>query len=173
MTTAPVEDLRGLLVLELELLLAVESRLVDLLPQLAEDATDVQLRKGIERHAAETREHARNLETTLLAVGAEPAGGTVPELEDLELRYREELRMVSTAAPAELRDLALAGNGAAIEHLEIAGYESALPKAELLGLEEVVELLQVNLDDERRMLDEGESVSHRLASALAREHLRA
>jgi ferritin-like metal-binding protein YciE len=173
MTAAFVVDLAGLLVLELEKLLAVEQRLVALLPRLAAEATDVQLQKGIERHAAETREHAKNLEAALRALGAEPGESPTPELQGLELGYRAEVERMSTAAPGELGDLALTRNGAAFEHLEIAGYESALQKAELLGLDAIVELLEGNLDDERRMLDEGESVSHRLASALAREHLRA
>jgi len=172
MTTTSVDGLNGLLILELEMLLAVESRLAVLLPRLATDATDAQLRTGIERHAAETDEHAQNLETALRTMGLESAGRQSTALDGLEVRYREELAALP-AAPAQVRDLAVAGHGAVLEHLEIAGYEAALQKADLLALDTMVELLEANLDDERRMLDEGESVSHRLASGLARARLQA
>ena len=173
MSATLVDDLHGFLALELDVLLGVEERLATVLPRLGAAATDVQLRAEIERHAVETGQHSRNVETALRAAGVEPAARPPTALAGLESQYTDELAALSAAASVDLRDLALARHGAMVEHLEIAAYESALQKAELLALDDAVELLEANLDDERRMLDAGKSVSHRLASALAREHLRA
>ena len=161
-------DAHDLLVAELQTLLGIERRLEELLPLYAGEAHDVQTRQGIERHAAETRQHVLNLETALRVVGADPEAVSSLGLEGLERQHARERESVVDAALGDLSDLVLLGHAGRLEHLEIAVYESAALKAEILGEEDIVHLVSANLEDERRMLDEGHAVSHRLASALAR-----
>ena len=163
-----VGDERDLLVAGLQTLLAIERRLEDVLPFYATQAFDVQARRGFERHAAETRQHVLTVETALRVLGADPEALASAAFEGLERQHGRERESLVSAAPSELSDLVLLTHAARIEHLEIAGYESAAQTTEILGEGDVVELLSANLDDERRMLDEGQAVSHRLASALAR-----
>jgi ferritin-like metal-binding protein YciE len=161
-------DVRDLLVAELQTLLGIERRLEELLPLYASHAYDVQARHGIERHATETRQHVLNLETSLRVVGADPEAISSLGLEGLERQHARERASVVDAALGDLSDLVLLGHAGRLERLEIAAYESAAQKAEILGEEDVVDLLSANLEDERRMVDEGQAVSHRLVSALGR-----
>ena len=173
MISARIADERALLVLELRVLLGVEERLDLVLARLAGECQDVQLRRGLERHRRETAQHALHLETALRVLGENPASLEPPSLEGLEREHAETLAGVPAGTAPEVGDLVVSGSGARIEHYEISSYEAALEKAELLGEEDVGELLHGNLDDERRMLDEGRAVSHRLASTLRRRRARA
>jgi ferritin-like metal-binding protein YciE len=168
MALGRVGDERDLLVAALQTLLGIERRLEGVLPVYATQASDVQTRRGLERHADETRQHVLNVETALRVLGAEPEALASAAFEGLERQHALERDSLVSAALSELSDLVLLAYAARIEHLEIAEYEVAAQTAEILGEADVVELLSANLDDERRMLDEGEAVSHRLASALAR-----
>jgi ferritin-like metal-binding protein YciE len=162
-----VADEQGLLVAVLQTLLGIERRLEEVLPLHANNAYDVQFRHGIERHAAETRQHVLNLETALRVLGTDPEALSSPGFEGLEREHACERESLVGAALDELSDLVVLAHTARIEHLEIAEYELAVPAAEILGEADVLELLAANLEDERRMLDEGKAVSHRLTSALA------
>jgi ferritin-like metal-binding protein YciE len=48
-----------------------------------------------------------------------------------------------------VKDAALIGAAQKVEHYEISGYGTARTLAELLGLDEAVELLQATLDEEK------------------------
>ena len=168
MALGHVADGRDLLLAELQTLLGLERRLEGVLPLWASQAYDVQTRHGIERHAAETRQHVLNLETALRVLGAEPEALPSPGFEGLEDRHARDRESLVNASRDDLSDLVLLAHTARVEHLEIAEYEVAAQTAEILAEGDVVDLLAANLEDERRMLDEGRAVSHRLTSALAR-----
>ncbi|HEX5469364.1 MAG TPA: DUF892 family protein [Gaiellaceae bacterium] len=169
----PVTDQRTLFMLRLEALLGIELRLEQLLPALAEEVADVQLRRGLERHVAETRQHRLNLETAFHVLGEEPSAREPLALQGLERDHAERVASLWAEASWELHDLVVAETGAHIEHLEIGSYEAARQQAELLDAEDAAELLQANLAEELAMLDEGKAISHRLASTLVHERLRA
>jgi ferritin-like metal-binding protein YciE len=170
--TRPITDERALFVLRLRTLLGIEHRLAHVLPSLAGEATDVQLRHGLERHVAETRRHLLNVETALRSLGEEPSPHASVALQGLERAHAERVAALWSEAPPELHDLVVAETGAHLEHLEIGSYQAAHQQAELLGEEDAAELLHSNLEEERAMLDEGEAVSHRLASTLVHARLR-
>lgn len=164
--TRSITDQRALLVLRLRTLLGIERRLAHVLPSLAGEAIDVQLRHGLERHVAETHRHLLNVETALRSLGEEPSAHESVALQGLEREHEVRVAALWSEAPSELHDLVVAETGAHIEHLEIGSYQASHQQAELLGEEDAADLLHANLEEERAMLDEGEAVSHRLASTL-------
>ena len=166
-------DQQALFVLRLRTLLGIEERLEQVLPLLAGEVTDVQLRRGLERHLGETRQHVLNLETALRALAqARSVHESIP-LQGLEREHADRVADLWPEAPSELHDLVVVETAAHIEHLEIGSYEAAHQQAELLGEEDAAELLYANLEEELAMLDEGKAISHRLGSMLLQARLRA
>jgi ferritin-like metal-binding protein YciE len=66
-----------------------------------------------------------------------------------------------------LADIVLAGGAAHTEHHEIAMYEGLITVANAVGAEDVVPLLQENLEQEQRTLQEVERVTNTLSQQLS------
>lgn len=163
---ARVRDADDLFALELATLLGAELEIAGLLDSLTRQVADGQLRIGFRRHRAETDEHVKRLETSLRIVGADPAPSGSPALEGLRREHEAWLRGLAPGASSTLADLVVAGSAAHVELYEIGSYEALLAKAELLGEDDVAELLQASLEEEREMLDEGRHIAGRLAREL-------
>lgn len=125
---------------------AMEVQSIDMMEAHARRlADDPELRDGILRHAAETREQARRVEGALRAVGADvstiraglaQAGGLMRALLD----------------PLASEDAARNVMGEyAYEHMEIAAYRSLVAAAEALGEPEVRRACEQNLREELAM----------------------
>lgn len=170
---ARVRDADDLLVLELRTMLAVERASVDLLGRLHADATDEQLRTALSRHRSETEEHAKTVETVLRILGAEAVPVDSPAIAGFEREHRASMRGIDPQAPVGIRNLVVAGSAAHVELYEIGSYESAIEKAELMGEDDAVELLQESLHTEEDALDAGKQVSSRLARSLIESPARA
>jgi ferritin-like metal-binding protein YciE len=71
----------------------------------------------------------------------------------------------------QLVDAVILGGVVKTEHLEIAMYEGLITKAEAMGADDVVALLQENLEQEQRTLElaekQAQQVSQKLASPTA------
>ena len=65
--------------------------------------------------------------------------GLIEEAEDL----------LENAEDASVKDAGLIGAAQRVEHYEIAGYGTARTYAEMLGLDEAVQLLQQTLEEEK------------------------
>jgi ferritin-like metal-binding protein YciE len=140
---------RELFAARLRQMLWVELQLAeDALPQLLEQAKAIDLRYGLERHLLETREHVETLRAVLheLQVPADPQespalAGLVKEHEQLAKQVAEDGHL--------LGDLAHAQAAAAIEHLELAAYDSLVSLAEALDEEPIaIRLREVMEQDE-------------------------
>jgi len=164
---ARVKALDDLLVEELRTGLAVEQATVPLLSSFLLDVDDCQLANGLRRHRAETEEHVRNVASALRILGAEAVAGACPALDGLRREHELALGTLDPQARPEIKDLVVAGSGARIEAYELALYESIVPQAELLGEDDVAELLGRNLESERAMLDQDIHVAGRLAREVA------
>lgn len=144
--SSKLENLEELLVHELKDLYSAETQLVKALPQMAKAATDETLRIGFETHLEETHGHITRLEQALKALGESPKGKTCKAMKGLIAEGKETIE--EKAAP-DVKDAALIVAAQKIEHYEIAGYGASRAFAELLGRDEVVELLDETLDEEK------------------------
>lgn len=125
---------RELLLHELGDIHYAENVLVKALPKMAEEAQDEQLRSDFEHHAEETRAQIENLERAFAELGEKPKGERCPGIEGIKA-----------------------------EHYEIAAYSSMITMAQSLGEERVAELLDANLQQERKALEKLETCGRRLA----------
>jgi len=154
-------DPRELFLHELGDMLFAEQTLVKALPKLAEEAGDEELRMGFEEHLEETKQHVANLEQAFEVIGEPAKAEKCPGIEGIKKEHDEFMKDESPSP--EICDMFLTGAGARAEHYEIAAYTGLVTLAKGLGEQDVVELLQENLEQEKRALQKLETVSKRLA----------
>jgi ferritin-like metal-binding protein YciE len=162
---AEIETPRELFLHELGDILYVERKLSDeVLPKLIGEVQDDDLRKGLEKHLEETRQHVTNVEQVFDTLGEEPQAEKCIGFEGLK---KEHDQLVEEAGP-DLVDLVDTGAAARTEHYEIAAYEGLIPMARALEEREAVGLLEENLKQEKEALREVESVAKRLSKEHAK-----
>ncbi|MGH3048337.1 MAG: ferritin-like domain-containing protein [Gaiellaceae bacterium] len=162
---AEIQTPRELFLHELGDILYVERKLSDeVLPKLIGEVQDDELRKGLESHLEETRQHVTNVEQVFDALGEEPQAEKCIGFEGLK---KEHDQLLKEAAP-DLVDLVDTGAAARTEHYEIAAYEGLIPMARALDEREAVGLLEENLKQEKEALREVESVAKRLSTEHAK-----
>jgi len=141
-----LESLENLFVHELKDLLSAEKQLVKALPKMAKGAGSQALREAIEHHLEETKGQVERLEKVFAIVGKTARAEHCKGMEGL---IAEGSDLLEEDGDAAVKDAALIGAAQRVEHYEIAGYGTARTLAELMGLEEAVQLLEASLDEEK------------------------
>lgn len=141
------ENLRDLLVEELQDLYSAEKQLTKALPKVAKNASDPELKKAIESHLNETEGHVTRLEEAFEQLGEKAKAKTCEGMKGLISEADERIKEGSDD-PATL-DAGLIADAQRVEHYEIAAYGSARTFAKLLGENEVAQLLEATLKEEK------------------------
>jgi len=140
-----VETPLDLLLEQLGQLLTVEETLAKLvLPKLAREISDDELKQAVQEHLEETRTHAGNVKQAFLALGFAPAGKPALGFDGLRSEHESKAPKVSAALRPGVHCAAAMGT----EHYEINAYEAAIRVADAIGAGEVSSLLRANLDEE-------------------------
>jgi len=140
-----INSLRELLLDELRDLYNAENQLVKALPKMAEASSNEELKEGFTEHLEQTKEHVARLERCFELLTEKAGGKTCAAMEGL---VEEGEEAIEDDAPEAIRDAKLIGAAQRVEHYEMAAYGTARAFAEVLGEEEVVDLLQETLDEE-------------------------
>ena len=142
----PMETLQDLLVDNLKDLYSAEKQLLVALPKMARKATTPTLKEAIETHRTETEEHVARLEQALQMLGTAGRGKTCKAMEGL---IEEGKEIMEEDGDDAVRDAGIIGAAQKVEHYEIAAYGTVVAYAKRLGNEEMAELLETTLDEER------------------------
>jgi ferritin-like metal-binding protein YciE len=159
---AAISDPKQLFEHELGMALGAERKVLATLKKLEHNAQREELKEQFHHHREETEGQIQNLEQAMQAMGVEgghesdAAGGIATEGEKLLEKVDD-----------ELIDAVLLGAAAKTEHVEIAMYEGLITKAEAMGADDVVSLLQENLEQEQHTLEEVKQASQKLSQELA------
>ncbi|MBX4209489.1 DUF892 family protein [Candidatus Parcubacteria bacterium] len=141
-----LNNLRDLFLMKLSALYDVETQIVKALPKVAKEANDMELKKSFEKHVVETKKHVERLDEIFTELGEKPQKVKVEAIRGMI----EDTEWVIGQEPApEALDAVLAASARYIEHYEMAGYLSLIAWAELLGEDDVAELLEATLEEER------------------------
>jgi ferritin-like metal-binding protein YciE len=140
------EQLKELLVEELKDLYSAENQLIKALPKMAKVANSRDLKQGFETHLEETREHASRLEQICKKLGETPKGSKCAAMEGI---IEESKEAIEDHKGMETLDAALICGAQKVEHYEIAGYGTARAWAELLQLQDVAQILEETLEEEK------------------------
>ena len=133
--------------------------LEDMLPELEEAASDSELKQNLSQHRRETQGHVRNLEQVFRAIGEDPEEQSCPTIEGLEKVGRAMLGNVD----GSLNDAVILSGVVETEAHEIAVYDGLITKAQAMGEDDIVALLQENLESEEQTLQKARKASEQLA----------
>jgi ferritin-like metal-binding protein YciE len=155
-----IESPRELYVHKLGAALTMEKTIFeDMLPQLEEAANDSELKHNISQHRRETEGHIKNLEHVFRALGEEPDEQSCPTIEGLEKEGQAMLGQIDES----LNDAVILSGVVETEAHEIAVYDGLITKAQAMGEEDIVALLQENLENEQHTLQKARKASEQLA----------
>jgi ferritin-like metal-binding protein YciE len=141
-----MESVRELLMEEMGDLYDAEKQLVKALPKMAKTASNDQLREAFENHLEQTRGHVQRLEQAFVLLDkkakSKPCEAMKGLIEEGKETMEEELS-------DHLMDSAIIAAAQKVEHYEIAGYGTLAAWARSLGLDDVAELLESTLAEEK------------------------
>jgi Mn-containing catalase len=142
-----MDQLRQLLVDDLQDLLHAEMQLVQALPMMGEAAHHPKLKELFTKHLMQTEGHVERLQNGLALLGEKaqpkPCLGMQGLIEEGEETIDETVNQEELA-----KDLAIIAAAQKVEHYEIAGYGSARCLARQIGEREVGTLLSRTLGEE-------------------------
>ena len=155
----PIKGPQEFFVYELCEMLTAEQTIAEALTELQGAAQNPELRQGFEQHERETRQHVENLRQAIQQMGGQPQRVTCNASEGL----RQDFAAIQRQQPApEILEMAATSAAMKTEHLEIAAYTGLVTKAQLMGRQEVAQLLQQNLRQEQAQAQRLESMAPRL-----------
>ena len=142
-----IASFNELLVSQMRDLYDAEKRLTKAIPKLGKAAANDELRAALEHHLEETEGHVSRLEQAFQRLGetakAKPCAGMRGIIEEGDEHANEDYD------DDALRDAAIIGSAQRVEHYEIAAYGTAIAHARLLGRNEIANLLEASLAEEK------------------------
>lgn len=133
------------LVDEIRDLYHAEKQLIRAIPKMAKAATHEDLREAFESHLEETREHVTRLEEVFSAMGEKVRAKNCPGMAGIIEEGSELLQ----ENPSAVIDAAIIAAAQRAEHYEIGAYGTCAAWARLLGMDDVVSLLEQTLEEEK------------------------
>lgn len=141
-----VKTLNDLFVETLRDLYYVENKLVKTLPKMAKKASSDDLKQAIEDHLAETETHVKRLEQVFELLDVKASAKTCEALEGLIKEAEETMGEIDDE---QTLDAAIISSAQSVEHYEIARYGTLACWAAEIGNNEVAELLEQTLEEEK------------------------
>ncbi|MGH7508522.1 MAG: ferritin-like domain-containing protein [Gemmatimonadales bacterium] len=142
---AKLKSLDDLLVHELQDIYHAEGQITKALPKMIKAASNPELQAAFEEHLEQTEGQIERLDQVFKLLGL-PAKGK--KCEGMAGLIEEGKKMMEENAEPAVMDAALIAAAQKVEHYEIAAYGCLCTYAEMLGYEQVHELLGQNLDEE-------------------------
>jgi ferritin-like metal-binding protein YciE len=156
-----LETPRDLFIHELSDSMSAEHIILKVLAEMSEETENAEAKKAIQAHHKETQEQISNLEKVFELLGEQPEETTCHAAEGL----REEHDALKEEKPQGLvKELGLLAAANKSEHYEIASYLSLRQMAKDLGENEIADLLNENLQQEKEMARTVQSLASDLGS---------
>jgi ferritin-like metal-binding protein YciE len=141
-----LSTLQELFVEELKDLYDAEHQIVAALPKLIKAASSPDLKQAFEQHLSLTEGHIERLDEVFAARGCKPQRKACDGMKGL---LAEGAKVLEEKMTPEVRDAALVAAAQRVEHYEMAGYGTAAAIARKLGHDDVAELLEATLEEEK------------------------
>jgi len=141
-----MDSIRELLVEQMRDLYDAEKQLVKALPKMAKAASNEELREAFENHLEQTRGHVQRLEQAFEMLDGKARNKPCEAMKGLIEEGKETMEEDMTEP---LMDSAIICAAQKVEHYEIAGYGTVSSWARSLGLDEVAELFEQTLAEEK------------------------
>lgn len=123
-----------------------EKQLVQKLPQVAQAVSNPSVRKAIENHLEETRQQINRLDQVFNLLDSTPQTKTCAAMRGI---LQEADEVLSSAGNQKVKDAVIVGALQRVEHYEIAAYGTVCAFADELDLDDVADLLEETLEEEK------------------------
>jgi ferritin-like metal-binding protein YciE len=141
-----VESIEDLFLDELKDLYSAEKQITKALPKLVKAASTRELSAAFDSHLQETKGHVERLEEIFQKLGKKGTGKTCEGMKGV---LEEGSEVIQEIEKGPIRDAGLIAAAQRVEHYEIAGYGSVRSFAQLLGKQDIAELLEETLGEEK------------------------
>jgi ferritin-like metal-binding protein YciE len=141
---------------ELQDIYSAEQSLLDALEQMAQESSDREIKRGFTQHRKETQAQIKRLDKIYKALGQKPESGSCPGMEGL---IKEKKLFMREKPSSDLLEFYNIGAAQKVERYEITAYEGLIDMAEKLGMADVVELLEQNLQEEELALNKLKAIA--------------
>jgi len=142
-----LESMQDLLIHELRDIYSAENQLTKALPKMAKAAKTPELKQAFQMHLDETNNQVQRLDQIFQTMGVSSRG---PKCKGMEGLIVEGSDMMKEHAEPSVADAGLISSAQRVEHYEIAAYGGARTFAQLLGMNDVVGLLEQSLNEEKQ-----------------------
>jgi ferritin-like metal-binding protein YciE len=142
-----MKNFHDLFVHELQDLYDAENQVTRALPQLIENASSPELKKGFEEHLKQTKIQIERLEVIRDELDIELEGKKCAGMKGIIEEGQELLR--EDIAP-DAKDAGLIAAAQKVEHYEIAGYGTAATYAKMMKHDTALKLLHETLEEEKK-----------------------
>ncbi|HEU5199605.1 MAG TPA: DUF892 family protein [Ktedonobacterales bacterium] len=159
-----IQNVQQLFVHELGDIYDAEQRILQMLPQMANEASDGQVKSAFQYHEQQTRQQVKNLEQCFQMLGEQPKRTSCQVIAGLKQEHDSFVKENPSSEMLTMFDL---GGAAKTEHYEIASYQGLIEKANLLGKKDCVQLLQQNLSQEEEMAQKITQISKQMGKQVA------
>jgi ferritin-like metal-binding protein YciE len=165
-----MENLRDLLIHELQDTYHAEKQLLKALPKMAKAATSGELKEAFESHLRETEEQVNRLAQVFDSL-EEPV--KEEKCEGMAGIIEEGNELLKEDASDAVKDAGLIASAQKAEHYEIASYGCLCAWAELLGEQDALDLLRQNLAEEEETNEKLTDIAERSINTAADQNAQA
>jgi ferritin-like metal-binding protein YciE len=144
--TKDIKTMNDLFLHTLQDIYYAEQQIVKNLPDMVKKASDAQLKSGFETHLRENETQVKRLEQVFQKLGVQAKGVDCPAIDGI---LKEAKEVPGEVDDKSVLDAALIAAGQAVEHYEMTRYGTLIAWAQQLGKNDVVNLLQANLEEEK------------------------
>jgi ferritin-like metal-binding protein YciE len=144
--TTPIKTLDDLFVHTLQDIYYAEQQIVKNLPEMAQKASNPELKSAFQSHLTETQGHVRRLEQVFQMHGQSVKGVACPAMDGILAEAKE---IISDCGDADVCDAAKLSAAQAVEHYEMTRYGTLIAFAILLGRADCADVLKQTLEEEK------------------------
>jgi ferritin-like metal-binding protein YciE len=144
--TKDIETMDDLFVHTLRDIYYAENQILKALPDMISKATSGELKRALQSHLEESRNHVSRLEQVFRMHGAEVKGVTCPAIDGI---IKEANELAGDVADRSVLDAALIASAQAVEHYEITRYGTLVAWAGELGRDDCAAVLAETLEEEK------------------------
>jgi ferritin-like metal-binding protein YciE len=123
-----------------------ENKIVKSLPDMITNASDAQLKSGLQAHLGETKGHVQRLEQVFQMLGKKATSVDCPAIDGI---IDEAEDVSGDVEDKDVLDAAIIAAGQAVEHYEITRYGSLIAWAKRLGRSDLAKVLEQTLNEEK------------------------
>lgn len=123
-----------------------EKALTKALPKMHKNATSAKLKDGLAEHLTQTEQQVKRLEEVFRLMGKKAVAKKCDAMDGL---IEEGKSIMEETTVGAVRDAGIIAAAQKIEHYEIASYGTLVAWAETLGEQEIADLLEVTLNEEK------------------------